>query len=67
MAKRTIYNLYIDKTTLFRETVLSAIAIAASFTQTLTSEFRAEKNAPLNLPDVAVRLAEATLLAPQSL
>jgi len=64
LAKRTIYNLYIDKTTLFRETVLSAIAIAASFTQTLTSEFRAEKNAPLNLPDVAVRLAEATLLGP---
>lgn len=64
LAKRTIYNLYVDKATLFRETVLSAIAVAAAFTQSLTSELQAGEDKPHNLVDVAVRLAEATLLGP---
>ena len=64
LAKRTIYNLYADKDTLYRETILSAIAIAEGFTASLTSELGNVTDATRELPDIGVRLAEATLLGP---
>ena len=64
LAKRTIYNLFSDKESLFRQTILSAIAIAERFTATVTSELRAACPAAHDLPAIAIHLAEATLLGP---
>jgi TetR/AcrR family transcriptional repressor of mexJK operon len=64
LAKRTIYNLYADKDTLFRETILSAIATADGFTASLTAELRTSRDSARDLPEIAVHLAKATLLGP---
>jgi TetR/AcrR family transcriptional repressor of mexJK operon len=64
IAKRTIYNLYGDKDTLFRATVLSAIDIADSFARSLATEVRRVEDAAAQLPEIGVRLAESTLLGP---
>ncbi|KAA9111451.1 TetR/AcrR family transcriptional regulator [Microbacterium rhizomatis] len=64
LAKRTIYNLYADKDALFRATILSAIAIAEDFTASITAEVRTVHDAQRDLPALAARLADATLLGP---
>lgn len=64
LAKRTIYNLYTDKDALFRETILSAIAVAEGFTSSLTAELGDVTDAARQLPDIGIHLAEATLLGP---
>lgn len=64
LSKRTIYNLYSDKDSLFRETVMSAISVAGGFTASLAADLGTVRDARAALPDLAVRLAEATLLGP---
>lgn len=64
VAKRTIYNLYGDKETLFRATILSAIGIADAFASGLTGDLERMPAPHLHLPELAERLAVATLLGP---
>jgi TetR/AcrR family transcriptional regulator, mexJK operon transcriptional repressor len=64
LAKRTLYNLFDDKETLFRATVLSAIGIADRFAETLAIEVRQITDPANELPAIGVRLATATLLGP---
>jgi TetR/AcrR family transcriptional regulator, mexJK operon transcriptional repressor len=71
IAKRTIYNLYVDKDGLFRATILSAIAIADAFAAALADEVRHAGDALAPAADagprlvgIGVRLAEDTLLGP---
>jgi TetR/AcrR family transcriptional regulator, mexJK operon transcriptional repressor len=64
IAKRTIYNLYADKDALFRATALSAISIADAFAASLAEDVRRIEATVDELPRIARRLAEATLLGP---
>ncbi|QNE46393.1 TetR/AcrR family transcriptional regulator [Glaciihabitans sp. INWT7] len=64
VAKRTIYNLYRDKDSLFRATILSAIEIADAFTASLETDLRQLDDPASELPAIAARLAESTLLGP---
>lgn len=64
VAKRTIYNLYADKETLFRATILSVIGIADAFASELADGFDRMPAPHLHLPELAERLALATLLGP---
>ncbi|MDO7880900.1 TetR/AcrR family transcriptional regulator [Antiquaquibacter soli] len=63
VAKRTIYNLYADKDDLFRATILSAIEIADRFAASIAADV-VEVDSVEDLPSIAERLAEATLLGP---
>jgi TetR/AcrR family transcriptional repressor of mexJK operon len=64
IAKRTIYNLYIDKESLFRATIFTAIAIAEGFAAGLADEVRRSGATAADLVPIGRRLAEATLLGP---
>lgn len=64
LAKRTLYNLYVDKDALFRETILSAIGTADEFARSLADAVRRVEDVSRELPEIGVRLAEATLLGP---
>jgi TetR/AcrR family transcriptional repressor of mexJK operon len=64
IAKRTIYNLFDDKDALFRATILSAIQIAEAFATSLAADVRHAGVGVEHLPEIARRLAEATLLGP---
>ena len=64
VVKRTIYNLYGSKEALFRATILSAIGVADEFARFLASDVRRVDDPSRELPAIAVRLAEATLLGP---
>ena len=64
ISKRTIYNLYVDKDSLFRATMLTAIEIAEAFAATLATEVRRAGATPHALVTLAQRLAETTLLGP---
>ena len=64
IAKRTIYNLYADKEALFRDTILSAIDVADGFARSLATAVGRVEDPATELPDIGVRLAEATLLGP---
>ncbi len=61
VAKRTIYNLYVDKAALFRATILRSIAIADAFTSTLVHDVRTVVDPVAELPRIGTRLAEAVL------
>jgi TetR/AcrR family transcriptional repressor of mexJK operon len=62
VAKRTIYNLYRDKDSLFRATILSAIEIVDAFTASLETDLKQLDDPQKELPAIAARLAESTLL-----
>jgi TetR/AcrR family transcriptional repressor of mexJK operon len=64
IAKRTIYNLYVDKETLFRATILTAIEIADGFSASLAQDVRRTPASLDDLAAIARRLAEATILGP---
>lgn len=64
VAKRTIYNLYADKEALFRSTILSAIEVSDEFARSLATAVSRVRDPLEELPAIAVRLAEATLLGP---
>lgn len=64
IAKRTIYNLYVDKETLFRATIFTAIEIADGFSASLASDVRRTGASLDDLAPIARRLAEATILGP---
>jgi len=61
VAKRTIYNLYADKETLFRATILQSIGIAEAFSAALADDVRAIADPSDELPVLAARLAESVL------
>jgi TetR/AcrR family transcriptional repressor of mexJK operon len=61
VAKRTIYNLYVDKAALFRATILRSIDIADAFTSTLVRDVRTVVDPVAELPRIGARLAEAVL------
>ncbi|MFT3834236.1 MAG: TetR/AcrR family transcriptional regulator [Micropruina sp.] len=62
IAKRTIYNLYSDKESLFRATIFSAIEVADAFAASLAEEVRLTEASVADLIDIGRRLAETTLL-----
>jgi TetR/AcrR family transcriptional repressor of mexJK operon len=64
IAKRTIYNLYGDKDSLFRATILSAIEIADAFSASLATEVRQVGSSMDDVHQIARRLAAATLRGP---
>ena len=64
VAKRTIYNLYVDKDQLFRATILRSLAIADGFSASLAEEVRGVADPRSELPGVATRLARAVLCGP---
>ncbi|HEY3408236.1 MAG TPA: TetR/AcrR family transcriptional regulator [Propionicimonas sp.] len=61
VAKRTIYNLYVDKAALFRATILRSIDIADAFTSSLVNDVRTVVDPVAELPRIGARLAEAVL------
>jgi len=61
VAKRTIYNLYVDKAALFRATILRSIDIADAFTSTLVNDVRTVVDPVAELPRIGARLADAVL------
>lgn len=64
VTKRTIYNLYPDKETLFRTAVEASIDIAETFIADLVAEIENVTHAAPDLPRLAVRLAQDVLLGP---
>lgn len=64
VVKRTIYNVFGDKETLFRETIHRAIEIAERFSADLVEETGRMQDAPTDVPHVARRLASAVLRGP---
>lgn len=61
VVKRTVYNLFGDKETLFRATILRSISIAERFSADLSTDLRAVAEPLAELPAIGVRLAEAVL------
>ena len=61
VAKRTIYNLYVDKAALFRATILRSIDIADAFTSTLVNDVRSVVDPVAELPRIGALLARAVL------
>ncbi|MDG4662969.1 TetR/AcrR family transcriptional regulator [Mycobacterium sp. 236(2023)] len=61
IAKRTIYNLYGDKETLFRATILQSISVAEDFSGELVRHVRGVGDPLAELPEIAARLAESVL------
>ncbi|MET0812206.1 MAG: TetR/AcrR family transcriptional regulator [Microbacterium sp.] len=64
IAKRTIYNIYGDKETLFRAAVAVSIDIAERFNADLLEQVKALRNPATDLPALAARLARDALLGP---
>lgn len=64
VARRTVYNVFPDKETLFRETILLAIEIAERFSAELAVETGRMRNASRDIPRIARRLADAVLRGP---
>lgn len=63
MGRRTVFNVFADKQSLFRASILSSIGIAESFI-TVLSDGMTDVDAVAELPDLAVRLARAVLIGP---
>jgi TetR/AcrR family transcriptional regulator, mexJK operon transcriptional repressor len=61
VVKRTIYNLYGDKESLFRATILQSIDTAEKFSAALADDVRAVADPLAELPAIAARLAESVL------
>jgi TetR/AcrR family transcriptional repressor of mexJK operon len=64
VAKRTVYNVFADKETLFRETILVAIAVAEDFSAGLAAEAGRMNDGNRDIPRVARHLASAVLRGP---
>jgi TetR/AcrR family transcriptional repressor of mexJK operon len=64
VAKRTVYNVFADKETLFRETISLSIQIAERFSHELADEAGSMHDASRDIPRIARRLASAVLLGP---
>lgn len=64
VARRTIWNLYSDKESLFRATILSAIESADVFAASLSADVRGTEASAAHVAQIGRRLAEATLLGP---
>lgn len=64
VAKRTVYNLYVDKDALFRATILRSIDIADRFSASLAASVRDVAHPAADLPSVGAALAEAVLTGP---
>ena len=64
VAKRTVYNLFADKETLFRETILVAIEVAERFSAELAAEAGRMHDAARDIPHIARHLAAAVLRGP---
>lgn len=64
VVKRTIYNLFDDKETLFRETIAISIELAERFSDDLVAEAATMHDASRDIPRVARRLASAVLRGP---
>jgi len=60
VSKRTVYNVFGDKETLFRAVVERAVGIAERFSRELAEDFGADAG-PGTLEDIAVRLARSVL------
>ncbi len=64
LAKRTVYNIYGDKETLFLAAIGESIAIAEAFAGTVTARVADMTDPWTELPSIAVRLASEVLLGP---
>ena len=64
VVKRTVYNVFDDKETLFRETIAVSIEVAERFSAELAAETATMRVASRDIPRVARRLAFAVLRGP---